>query len=499
MEPIVRERAALALRAMTARVLDRVEGCQTVEQEPERQKSVECLVEALRAAVLSWEIHLRPEAVEAALWMGEWLEGTIRQKLQQPRTRIAPVLNELLKTTSDPRLAGFVLRALAIPELRSAAAHAIRTADDPTFIRALLSETRLLADPEIERGCRRIREVRWPHNRFDELLELDPARLTGAVRLIGATGASPEWKISFYRDLASAGNDQVRKAVVLGLVNDAGEAAGRFLALMSCRRSDPLAQIAARELRRRQAEGPTVHASAESGDPNSPPRPNRKRRVDGPRAGAWGSDRRTANADPLAQARARLASPRAYDRTEALQVVRARELTPNLAEEIYRLAHDPDSVVRGLAVAMLEELPGATSRRVVRAAVDDPDERVQANAIEVLDRWDIADRVGCTEPKLESSNNRVRANAIKSLLRLESRKAGNSLLDMLEDTSPAHRLSALWVVGRLKLRAVDRRVRELSSGDPHERIRRRARRVLGELAGEPDYSPQSVGLSHDES
>ncbi|UCC30575.1 MAG: HEAT repeat domain-containing protein, partial [Phycisphaerales bacterium] len=83
----------------------------------------------------------------------------------------------------------------------------------------------------------------------------------------------------------------------------------------------------------------------------------------------------------------------------------------------------------------------------------------------------------CTEPKLGSPNNRVRANAVKSLLRTELRRAGKVLLDMLEDPSPATRLSALWVIERMQSRAALNRVGDMSRADPDERVRRRAKRV----------------------
>ena len=133
---------------------------------------------------------------------------------------------------------------------------------------------------------------------------------------------------------------------------------------------------------------------------------------------------------------------------------------------------------------MLAKLPGPTTSRILRAAADDQDERVQANAIEALEVLDSEDRRRCTEPKLESPNSRVRANAVKSLLRAELHQAGEILLDMLEDSSPAHRLSALWVVERLELRAVAGRLLDISQNDPDQRVKRRAARVSRGLAGE---------------
>jgi HEAT repeat protein len=169
------------------------------------------------------------------------------------------------------------------------------------------------------------------------------------------------------------------------------------------------------------------------------------------------------------------------ERCRAVRVAKVLGLLSEVAEEVYQLAHDGEAVVRSTAVGALTELPGATTTRILRAAVNDPDARVQANAIEALDRLNVDDRLPYIRAKLSSSHGRVRANAVRALLRVELREAGEVLLDMLDDSSQAHRLSALWVIERMRLRSVLQRISELSRGDPDERVRRRAQRVFREL------------------
>ena len=140
---------------------------------------------------------------------------------------------------------------------------------------------------------------------------------------------------------------------------------------------------------------------------------------------------------------------------------------------------------------LLADLPGPTTHRILYAAVNDPDERVQANAVEALDRLDMEDRIPHTVPKLESPNGRVRASAVKSLLRAELPQAGEALLDMLEDSSPAHRLSALWVIEGLGSQAVLPRVVDMGRDDPDERVRKRARHVCGVIAPDHTFHPRS--------
>jgi HEAT repeat protein len=89
----------------------------------------------------------------------------------------------------------------------------------------------------------------------------------------------------------------------------------------------------------------------------------------------------------------------------------------------------------------------------------------------------------------------VRANAIRSLLRLDIREAAGALLDMLEDDSSSHRISALWLIERLNLRSVLRRVELIQAGDPDERVRQRARRIMqeaGKSRARPDASHVNI-------
>jgi HEAT repeat protein len=119
---------------------------------------------------------------------------------------------------------------------------------------------------------------------------------------------------------------------------------------------------------------------------------------------------------------------------------------------------------------------------VARQAASDPDPRVQANAVEALERMNDASRVPVTLPKLESEHHRVRANAVKSLLPLELAQAADALLAMLEDKSPAHRLSGIWVVEQLSLRSLIPILQALSESDPSAAVRRKSAGVVRQLS-----------------
>jgi hypothetical protein len=478
--PRTRERAAEGLHSMTARLMDRLTAGPLVDEIVELDVRAGCLAEALGTAVRFWELHFQPKVIEAALWLGDRTEPAILSKLQEPRTKLAHMLNDLLDRTTDTRLAPFVLRALSVPHLRHAASRAIGRGRDEAFLRAILMESWLLADPSIEQGCRWIRDGRWLRQAVEVVLSLDDSAVAGAVNLLAAIGGPPERKIELFRELIGAGHAEVRSAVVWRLIRDESEAANELLAVVASRPGDSVARMAERELRRRRGMGQpapvsSAHQATAQGAFNE--YWNSFDDLDSPVRGQASDAVRRRCPDLGIVLRTKLTSPEPLDRARGLRITSSLGVQGELEEWVQRMASDPDPTVRSVAVGMLADLPGTATERLLRTAVNDPDSRVSANAIEALDRLDVDSRVKCTEPKLEASDNRVRANAVKSLLRAEVRRAGETLIGMLEDPSPTHRLSALWVIERLRSGAVLDRVRDMSRDDPDERVRERAGRL----------------------
>ncbi len=505
--PRTRELAAAGLHRMTAELLDHLETGPAVEGLLELSDRADCLAEALKVGVHRWEIHLQPKVLEAALWLGDRTAPAVLEKLRSGRTKIGRPLTDLLAGTLDPRLAGFMLRALAVAELRSTASRAISRAGDETFLRALFAESWLLADPRIEQGCRWIRDIRWSQYAVRLVLALDEPVVANAVCLLAAMGGSRERRTELLRELIGCGRSGVRGAVVRCLVNDESETSTGLLATVAGRSGDGAAALAARELRRRRG-GPQTDAGSPAAGMDAPVAPASRKVFEQywgafddlePQVRAEAGEtvrREVPNIDAVL--RAKLASPEELDRVRALRVASSLGLVNTLAEPLYLAASDADPIVRSRAVGMLVELPGATTERLLRNAVNDPDERVQANAIEALDRLDIADRIRYTEPKLESTDSRVRANAVRSLLGAEFPRAGDALLDMLEDSSAAHRLGALWVIEQLHLKSARHRVEEVSRADPDPRVRERAVTVLAAIASEPrPHGPPAETAVHE--
>ncbi len=522
-----REAAATALHTMTARLLvvndagpeQHSPGAEarTPDEVAARRRA---LADALANAIRGWEVHFQLPALEAALWLSADLEAVIVEKLNEPRSRIGHALQEILETATDGRLAGFVLRALAIPWLRPAAAKAIGHARGGTFLRSLAQESSLLADPKVSAGCHWVHDCAWARTDGQWPKGIPASDAAKLVHLFARTGVASDRKMTVLGAWQRSNEESVQRAALEVLIADPCDAATRVLTEIGARASGRASDGARQEIRRRrrshgtgaaphtqsvlsatdaseaQTTTDTAVAHARSSDDAF------ERFLDEFDALAPGERRLRADLfrniegdlDPrvLVKLRAKLASGIALDRALGLRAAREVGAVQDLAERIYPLAHDADPFVRSIAVAILAKLPGATSERILRRAVEDVDLRVQANAIEALDRLDAEDRTRWTEPKLESRNNRVRANAVCSLLRLDLRRAGEAMLDMMDDPASEHRMSALWVIEHLRLRSAMHRVLKMSREDADERIRKRAGRLMRALtnhAGE-SFAPR---------
>ena len=459
-------------------------------------KPIDQVGEALAEAVGVWEAHEQPKILEAAIRLGGRTEAAIRQKLEGRRSTIGRTLRQMLATSTDPRSAGFVLRALAIPPLRPGAVRAITGAHDVRFLTAIFGECRLLADPLIAQGCHWVRIGPWCQRVLDILPDMDARLVAGAVRLLMTAGGQAGQKERLITELIGLKCNDVLRAVVWQLVGDTGKTSTRLLTLIASRPGDGVAGMANRELQRRRRRGREMGAAPR----NSALGATTENRFEvcwnaldmlcREKAPRISETLRSQFPEITSLIRERLSSPQPFDRARALRLASATGLVSELNEGIRGLAHDPDPLVRGAAVGMLDRLAGPIVDRLVRLAVSDPDDRVQANAIEVLDRLDADDRLSLTQPKLSSPDGRLRANAIKSLLRLDVPTAGESLLEMLEHGSVAHRISALWVVERLRLQAAAGRIEQLVQVDPSSRVRRRARQVSEAL-----LSPSGAAIS----
>ena len=495
--PTTRELAGKTLMAFAERHFAG-RGAATDGESAARIRDDQCrLVAALERALRCWELHFRTEVLTAVMWFAECLEPVIAEKVAQPRSRLAHALNALLLARPDPRFADYALQALTIPALRAGASRVIGRCRDDAFMTALIDESQRLNDTQMRKACASIGELSWLGRSINPLLRLPPRKTALAMRFLGVTGLPGDIKVRLFADALASGGADLRQAALRQLVLIDTQAATQTLRTLAGRTDDPDAETARRELRRRSTRPPPTRTPSPRRDSGA---------AEGPSAGAASANerldeifgasgtlderqRRVALQGPVLVTpaaeryfRAKLASSDADERARALQVARLANKVSEIEDQVYRLAHDPDAVVRSHALLTLPGIPTATSVRILRRALEDLDSRVQASAVEVLDQLEVDHCDAWIEPKLDSPNARVRANAIKALLKHGVQRAGDVLIRMLDSNVRGDRLSALWVVQRLSLGSMLDRVAALATDDLDEEVRRRAAGVAHALA-----------------
>lgn len=484
-----REEAATAMKMLTQQWLKAVHAETSPEKMIELNNAVRHLTDALTEAVQRWELHHQPAVLEAVLWMGDRMGASLRTKLDEPHSKLSHALGNLLEDTSDPRLAGATLRALGDDSLRSAAVKVITKIQDASFWEALIEQHWLITDHSIQKGLRHVQVGPWLESVIPMVFDLSDRQVEGAVRFFFSLGGTPERRMEYLRPLIESDHEIVRRATLWELFKEEHEVVDNLLRNIALRSKDHLAVLAHREIRRRQRrEGKVTeiqNRDSASVDPFVSDMDSCWQALSsGPHAYQASMETlRKVDQEPLIRwLKKKCASTEPFDRVRTLQLLDDLGLTVTMGDTIHRMAMDSSPVVRAAAVAMLVKLPGPTTERILRSAANDQDSRTQANALEVMDLLDIQSRQSVTKPHLESRSARVRANAVRSLLRTEMAEAVTTLLDMLGDPSPAHRISALFVLEHAPSQAMLDKVSHLVRKDPDRRVRQRAMRVLRQMA-----------------
>lgn len=445
------------------------------------------LAAALRTALASWPLHLRPEVAAAAVRLAGSLEDAVLAAADDPRSNITRAFANVITGSHDPRIAAFCLRTLRSQSLRTAAAAVLADARTPEFRAALTAEAWLLIDPEVRKSCARARGLASLREEADVAAEAERGQARSAVRLVAAGGGRPQNRLGLLRQVCIGKNDAAARAALWALIEDRSEEATEALNALSARGRLPLPEIVRLELRRRTygtlaARGPGAPAlsSTPHAEPSNAFEPYWTAFDTLPEDARVSIGRTVVAGVPefAALMREKWTDGGEESRLRFLKIVQTLGDADVFAEEIYTAAHDPASHIRSLAIGLLGGIDSAASRRLARTALADPDDRVQANAIETLERLGGSADAGLMLEKLNASASRVRANAVKALVHLGMREGARTLVEMLASETPSDRISALWVVERMRLLHMLRQIERIVAGDPDERVRARARRLV---------------------
>ncbi|MBX3372741.1 MAG: HEAT repeat domain-containing protein [Phycisphaeraceae bacterium] len=156
---------------------------------------------------------------------------------------------------------------------------------------------------------------------------------------------------------------------------------------------------------------------------------------------------------------------------DALTRLRRARIVEPVAGEVAALVESASPWVAASAISALGSLP-APPARPLALALRHENPRVRANALDAMAGRRTLARI--LRPYLDERHNRVRAAAIRALLRLGSPEARPALDEMLEDSHPLHRVSAIWAARAGRALPVLSRLDAMAAGDPLTAVRDRA-------------------------
>jgi HEAT repeats len=191
--------------------------------------------------------------------------------------------------------------------------------------------------------------------------------------------------------------------------------------------------------------------------------------------------------DSSARLARRLNSGPVEQRLKALQMTQDLGLVESLRDSLATLTEHPNPKVRSKAVTVLADSTDAGGEVVLNRILSDSDPRVRANAISVLEKTHRTQFLPLLAEKARVGHHRERANSIKAMHGMKVANASASLLEMLQDARPDHRVSALWALRQMGLWKMLAEVGRVAKEDSNMRVRRYA---LGILKGVADHMEQ---------
>lgn len=240
------------------------------------------VVRALREALRTFSRHGRVEVLETCLWFAKDLESALWEALAEHGSRAGQLVEQHLPRWNDPRLAGFLLLALARPAWRKAAQKLLDEWHQPAELHAVLRNSDLLNDAQVRQHLHLLKQPRWFLVADSVLPDLAPALRAKLPYWICYLGFSDAQRVRCLDAWQRAPFPELHRAAVYALAALNDPEANRILARVA-QRDCPMRQFAAwycagqeacsgwqRELHQQRANQPGAEVGAGTVDEVTP-------------------------------------------------------------------------------------------------------------------------------------------------------------------------------------------------------------------------------------
>ncbi len=216
----VRESAAQALRAAVDGWLSLVEDeGQTARFAAQLAADRAALVRGLSEALRTFESHRRPDVLESCLWMARELGEPLWKALSATRSLVAHMVREHLKSLNHPRLAGFLILALARREWRTLAATLLNSWSTRRHLLAIARNSDLLRDPLIRQSVRCLKRPLWLAAGGPSLASLPPHLRAAIPQWVCHLGLTEEDRLRWLALWLNSPMAEVHRAAVYALAS----------------------------------------------------------------------------------------------------------------------------------------------------------------------------------------------------------------------------------------------------------------------------------------
>ncbi|HPM23655.1 MAG TPA: hypothetical protein PLP66_07090 [Phycisphaerae bacterium] len=233
-DPVAEVRAAAArvLCLAAERVLGHAEGAQRTDVlSPQAAAERTALVSALREGLRTFDLHAQMDVLKVCFWLARDIGPALWTFLAPTNNRWNPVVARRLQTWNGPRLAGFLLLALAQPGWRQTALALLRTWRTRADLLALLQHTDLLADAAVRQALRLIERPAWFVAAGPDLGDLPPQARVKVPQWIAHLGFTPAECVRWLRRWQQSPLPDVRRAAEQALAGLGSPVRGRRAAV----------------------------------------------------------------------------------------------------------------------------------------------------------------------------------------------------------------------------------------------------------------------------